>query len=78
MKFAMNADFARPTAAYELDGILYLPHNSKVGVYVSPGYRYHHRNEHTAAELTRAGARRVMEHLRVGSDLPSWVLESRT
>ena len=67
---AMHRNYITPRIAYELFGVVYLPHYTKPGVFVSPGYPRQNADELTSAQLLIRGAIAVREWLRHGEDFP--------
>ena len=50
-------------AAYELRGIVYVPHYRNSDIYVGPGYPRHNMTRYSAAELELMGANPRIEFL---------------
>lgn len=50
-------------AAYELRGIVYVPHYRNTKIFVGPGYPRHNMTRYSAAELELMGANPRMEFL---------------
>ncbi len=51
------------TVVFTLNGVTYVPHYSKTGLFVSPGYGLTHAVELTGADLIRAGAKQEVRFL---------------
>ena len=51
------------TICYEHQGMIFVPHFSKKGTYVSPGYFWEHGKTFAEQELLDSGAKPVIQHL---------------